>query len=478
MIYRYTTLLSLLLLMACSRPLATIPSPEPVATATALPSATPLPPSPTSLPPTPTTVPSATPLPSVTPTLAPSPEPLLPTATLIAISTDERQQLFTEVWELVRDRYLYEDYRGVDWDAVRAEYEPQIQTVQLEDFYGLLRQMIVRLGDEHSRFMSPQEVAAEEARFNNAQRYGGIGAEVRDTEEGGLIIKIAPGGPAEQAGLQPRDLIVLVEGTPFNDPAAFGPGGPISVIRGDPGTSVTLTVRSSAGEREVTVVRQIIGGDAFPEVTSQRLPDSNIGLVSVDTFYADALDGEIRSQIEALLAEGPLDGLIIDVRSNGGGFVHLMRNTIALFVDGGSIGSTVGRDVSDEQLIPNGQTIAAMIDVPIAVLTGPETVSAAEMFAAGMQVTGRAVVIGEPSAGNTENLYSYTFDDRSRLMLAEVAYQLPDGTLIEGRGVIPDVVISAEWWRYNVEDDPQIQAAVESIQASGLRSQNNDVAIP
>jgi C-terminal peptidase prc len=364
---------------------------------------------------------------------------------------------------------LYEDYRGIDWNAMRAEYEPQIQQVSLEEFYGLLRQMIVRLGDEHSRFMSPQEVAAEESRFNNVQRYGGIGAEVRDTEEGGLIVKVAPGSPAEQSGLQPRDLIVLVEGTPFTDPDAFGPGGPISVIRGEPGSSVTLTVRSGAIEREVTVVRQIIGSNAFPEVTSQRLPSSNIGLLTVDTFYADALDTEIRSQVEALLAAGPLDGLIIDVRSNGGGFVHLMRNTIALFVDGGSIGSTVGRDISDEQLIPSGQMIAGMAGVPIVVLAGPETVSAAEMFAAGMQVLGRAVIVGEPTAGNTENLYSYTFDDRSRLMLAEVAYQLPDGTLIEGRGVLPDVALSAEWWRYSVENDPQIRAAVERILNSGLR---------
>jgi C-terminal peptidase prc len=398
---------------------------------------------------------------------------LQPTATLIPISADERQQLFTEVWELVRDRYLYEDYRGLDWNAVRAEYEPQIQNVRIEEFYGLLSQMIVRLGDEHSRFMSPQEVAAEEARFNNTQRYGGIGAEVRDTEEGGLIIKVAPGSPAEQAGLQPRDLIVLVEGTPFTDPNAFGPGGPISVIRGEPGTSVTLTVSNDDDVREVTVVRQIIGGDAFPEVTSLRLPGKNIGLLTIDTFYADALDSEIRSQIEALLAEGPLDGLIIDVRSNGGGFVHLMRNTIALFIDGGSIGSTAGRDSSDEQLIPTGQSIAGMAGVPIVVLVGPETVSAAEMFAAGMQVLGRAVIVGEPSAGNTENLYSYTFDDHSRLMLAEVAYQLPDGTLIEGRGVLPDVTVSAEWWRYNVENDPQIQAAVERIQNSGVSTQNS-----
>jgi carboxyl-terminal processing protease len=101
--------------------------------------------------------------------------------------------------------------------------------------------------------------------------------------------------------------------------------------------------------------------------------------------------------------------------------------------------------------------------VPLVVLVGPDSASAAEMFAAGMQVLGRARIVGLPSAGNTENLYGHTFDDGSRLLIASVAYNLPDGTLIEGRGVIPDRTVDAEWWRYPAERDPQVLAAVEEI---------------
>jgi C-terminal processing protease CtpA/Prc len=140
-----------------------------------------------------------------------------------------------------------------------------------------------------------------------------------------------------------------------------------------------------------------------------------------------------------------------------------MRNTIALFQDGGSIGSTRGRSAGEEQIVPGGQTIPELAGVPIAVLTGPDSVSAAEMFAAGMQVLGRATVVGLPSAGNTENLYSYSFDDGSRLLIASVAYFLPDGTLIEGRGVLPDRVVDAEWWRFPLEADPQLLVALDSI---------------
>jgi carboxyl-terminal processing protease len=101
--------------------------------------------------------------------------------------------------------------------------------------------------------------------------------------------------------------------------------------------------------------------------------------------------------------------------------------------------------------------------VPIVVLTSDETVSAAEMFAAGIQALGRARVVGTPSAGNTENLLLHTFAGGSRLWLAEFVYRLPNGDVLEGRGVQPDRLITAEWWRYDLADDPQVRAAIDEL---------------
>jgi carboxyl-terminal processing protease len=451
------------LLAACSTPFASVPTP----TAMPLPSATIRATTAATAVPTaePTIVPSPT-LPQPTPTVAPTITvmPIDPTATLAPVSRDSREQIFNEAWEIVRDNYLYADYNGLDWEAVRAELAPRAAAAETpEAFYEVMYELINRLNDDHSRFESPQDVAQQQAEFEGELSYGGIGAVVREIDEGGLILTLAPGGPAEQAGIKTRDLILTVDGIPFNDPDAFGPQGPISRIRGVPGTSVLLTVQS-AGEapREVTVIRQAIPGDAFPRVEARRLP-SNVGFISIETFYVDEVDQLVREKVEGLLAEGPLNGLIIDVRSNSGGYVHLMRNTLALFIDGGSIGSTGGRTTNEEQIIPDGRTIPGMEGVPMVVLTGPDSVSAAEMFAAGMQVRERARIVGLPSAGNTENLFTYNFDDGSRILLAEVAYRLPDGTLIEGRGVLPDRTVDAEWWRFPPEADPQINAALDEI---------------
>jgi carboxyl-terminal processing protease len=433
-----------------------------------------IPPTPSPVPPTASVVPTRTPLPSATPTPPPTPTsapptptfvPVPPTPTLAPIGVEQRNQIFEQVWNIVRDRYVYEDYRGVDWEATRAEFAPRIaEAATPEDFYMLMQELIARLDDDHSRFETPQQVASQQAEFRGDLRYGGIGALIRNVEDGGLIISLAPGAPAERAGLRPRDIILAVNGIPFTDNAAFGPEGPIGAVRGEPGTPVRLTVRSaSEAPREVEVLREAVPSEAFNRVRSRLLASSRVGVIEIPSFYVDELDLRVREAVEDLLAGGDLRGLVIDVRGNSGGYVHLMRNTIALFHDGGSIGSTSGRASREDQRIPQGQSIPAMAGLPIAVLIGPDTVSAGEMFAAGMQVLGRARLVGMPSAGNTENLFGYNFDDGSRLLIAELSYRLPDGTLIEERGVIPDRLVEAEWWRLPPDDDPQLLAALEEM---------------
>ncbi|PDV98483.1 S41 family peptidase [Candidatus Chloroploca asiatica] len=430
---------------------------------------TPVPPSPVPASPTatlqPLPEPTSTPRPTATPLPSPTFEPLPPTPTLAPVGAASRLQIFERTWELVRDNYVYEDYRGVDWDEVRRSFTPRVVAAEEpEAFYALMRELIDLLDDDHSRFESPQEVAAQQAEFRGELRYGGIGAQIRTLDEGGLITSTAPDSPAERAGIQLNDLIVAVNGIPFTDTDAFGPDGPIGTVRGEPGTPVTLTIRTSnQAPREVIVFRETVAMDAFNQVRGRFLPDLSVGVVTIPSFYVDELDTKVRVAIEELLAEQPLAGLIIDVRENAGGYVHLMRNTVALFHDGGSIGSTAGRTTSEEQRIPQGKTIPGLEDVPVAILIGPGSASATEMFAAGMQVLGRARIVGEPSAGNTENLYGYNFDDGSRLLLAQVAYRLPDGTLIEDRGVIPDRIVEVEWWRYPPDEDPQLRAAVEEL---------------
>jgi carboxyl-terminal processing protease len=458
--------LLVLVLCACTPGLPNLPliaqapteTPIPAPSPTPAPSATPLPRS--------TPAPSATPPPTRTPIPSPTFEPLPPTPTLAPLAEAERTAIFERVWTLVRDRYVYTDYRGLDWNAVHDEYAPRVAAAETpEVFYAVLREMIDRLGDDHSRYESPREVAEQQAEFDGDLRYAGIGALVREVSEGGLITSIARGGPAEEAGLHPRDLIVAVGGIPFTDTARFGPEGPIGVVRGTPGSVVRLTIRSpGAPPRTLDLTRRAIDSDAFVQVEAQRLPGGRIGLLRIDTFYIEAIDERVRTELDHLLEGGPLDGLIVDVRDNGGGRLDLMLSTIGLFADGGTIGNSIGRRDTNRLRVPRGETLPGLDKTPMVVLVGPETVSAAEMFAAGMRVLERARIVGTPSAGNTENLVPHDLSDGSRLWLAELNYHQPDGSEIEGHGVRPDRVVDAEWWRYDPPDDPQIKAAIEELE--------------
>lgn len=468
-------LVSGMLLAACSP----VPLPQISAVPTAAPSAVPtsfatVAPSPQpSATPQPSPVPTAlvavepSPVPSATPEPSATPIPLTPTATFAPVGQQQRLDIFERVWTLVRDRYVYADYHGLDWDAARAEFEPRVAAAATpEAFYGLMYELIDRLGDEHSFFESPQDVAAEAAQFDGELVYVGIGAMIREVGDGGIITRVARDSPAEEAGLQIGDLILKIDGTPLTDRDAFGAAGFVGKVRGPTGTVVTLTVRAPDGTlRDVDVTRRPIPSDAFPAVEAQRLPNTDIGYLALNTFDQDNIDQLVRQQLEKLLQDGPIDGLIIDVRVNGGGRVDLMLNTIGLFADGGTIGSTQGRDRGYTLDVPSGETVPQLADVPIIVLTSEDTVSAAEMFAAGMQVLGRARIVGTHSAGNIENLSPHDLADGSRLWLAELAFSLPDGTLLEGRGVLPDRVVEADLWNYTLATDPQVRAAQAELRA-------------
>ncbi len=426
-------------------------------------------PSPTTATIVPTISAAPTSAPSAAPTSAPDPPPPTdppppPTPTLASLDAGERSRVFEQVWTLIRDRYVYTDFRGQNWDLIKAEFAPKTAAASdPTEFYDLIDEMIGLLGDDHTRLDSPQDVAEEQASFDGTLTYAGIGAMIRDVPEGILITRLARGGPADIAGLKPRDLVVAIDGVLVSDTVTLGPAGPIGKVRGPSGTAVTLTVISDGAERQVPVTRRVIAADAFPDVEALRLPNSKIGYLLIDTFSVDDLDGRVRDALENLAEAGPLDGLIIDVRDNSGGRIDYMLNTIALFQDGGTIGKSSGRDYSDTLTVPGGRVIPAYRSLPIAILTGDGSVSAAEMFSAGMQHLGRAKVVGTRSAGNTENLLSHDLEDGSRLWLAELVFRLPDGTLIEGKGVIPDREVAADYWRFPLERDPQVKAAVDVL---------------
>jgi carboxyl-terminal processing protease len=270
---------------------------------------------------------------------------------------------------------------------------------------------------------------------------------------------VIPGGPADQAGIHAFDIIQAVDGTPLTS----GQDAP-RLIRGPPNTQVTLTIQrpGEPAPRNIIITRNTV---TFAlHATARRWPGTNVAYVNLPTFSAEGISGEVASELKRLAATGPLDGAIIDLRQNGGGFISELNNTLGLFLDGGNAGYEVTLGGREEYRIPGGHTLTALHGKPIVVLTSNASESASERFAAVMQDTHRATILGTTTAGNSETVYPYDLEEGARLMLAQATYLRIDGkTGIEDKGVVPDVVLDVPWYDSPPEADPQILAAVQRI---------------
>ncbi|HEX8599981.1 MAG TPA: S41 family peptidase [Chloroflexia bacterium] len=384
-------------------------------------------------------------------------EEATPVATVMPSAA--RLELFTQVWETVRDNYLYDDFRGADWDALRDEYEALVSEVTTGDeFYLAIDDMIAELGDDHSRYISPWEAKEEDDAMSGNYNYVGVGIFSRYKEDEIQIVYVFPGSPAEEGGLRRRDVITAVDGIPITTEDED-----LSRVRGPEGTTVKLTVRSPGeAPRDIDLVRRPITGKVVP--MGHRLEaDPSVGYLIVPSFDPEDMDELVDEELAALLdGDEPLSGVIIDLRGNGGGLLDTMERIAGQFLTGES-GNYASKGSDRAMIPPRGSHYRDLRDIPLVILVDEGSESASEMMTAALQYAGRAQVVGVPSAGNTETVYPYDFDDGSRLWLAEEGFQLPDGTTLEGTGVIPDEEIDVQWSEYPESEDPHILRAIELI---------------
>ncbi|MDP9312827.1 MAG: S41 family peptidase [Chloroflexota bacterium] len=406
---------------------------------------------------TPTTAPAELPPQAATlpPTSTPGTLVVQPTPTLPVLDQVQRTALFDKVAGIIEAHYLYEDYGGVDWEQLKQEYQPRAMSAATSaGFYTSLKAMVAQLGDQHSRFLDPQ-AAYQEQGLSAGEVYVGVGVATIDDPSGRLVTTVYPNSPASEAGIKRRDIIVAVDGQPID---AQG-----QQISGPPGTSVRLQVRSpNGGQRVVTLERRPVLEQYVPEV--YLLPGTDVGYVLIQSFWPTDTPQAVEQALQQFVAaeQNRLGGLIIDVRSNRGGWRTVLEGLLAHFVEG-----EVGAFYSQSATYPLNVTPTALYpllqDLPLVVLVDRGTKSYAEVFAAVLQAKRDAQVVGVNTAGNTETIYAYNFDDGSRLWVAQEGFRLQDGANLEGRGVVPDRSIPVDWLQFSEVRDPHIVKGIELI---------------
>ena len=424
--------------------------PTATATATLVPTATPVPLQPAYVPPECTAIPLAT----IPPDQAVQASPEIQVE---EVSQGEQLSILREIGDVVEAVYVYPDYNGRDWNEIESRYQGKIEAgLDTQSFYNEMSAMIGELADEHSFFLSPVEVAEAEAELQGNVEFVGVGIYGQlDFERGRLIVvSTFPGSPAEYGGIQHHDSILSVDGQPIGDDFS-------DRLRGPQCSAVTLSVQSpGAAPRDVMLVRYAIQGNIPIDARQVTTNDgSKIGYIFIPSFFDETLPGQIEN---ALNEFGPLDGLILDLRMNGGGSSSVAYPILEYFIDG-ELGRFVSRSDSrpleiDANEIQNSQT------VPLVVMVSEDTVSFGEIVAGVLQDAGRAQIVGETSLGNVEVLHGYDFEDGSQVWIAAETFAsaFSDANW-EQTGIVPDVQAFAEWDTFHFENDPSIAAALNLL---------------
>jgi len=324
---------------------------------------------------------------------------------------------------------------------------------------GAIRGMLDATGDDHAAYLNPEQYSFQRQEIQGA--FEGIGAEV--TVKNGLITIVAPipDTPAEEAGVKPGDVILSIDG---EDISGWGLWQAINRIRGEKGTVVRIEVRRDrTGETEVLdITRGVI------QLQSVRLTMlvGRIGHLQISSFAGTTLE-ELERVLERFERSQGL-GLIVDVRNNPGGLLTSVVDITSQFVDEGLV--LYQLDGQGNRRDWNAKSGGMALDVPAVVLINRFGASASEVFAGAIIHHQRAPTIGGATFGKGSVNNMWPLSDESAISFTIARWYTPDGKLIEGEGIIPDIAVQ------NSEDeteDAQLDAAIEELTSLIAASQES-----
>lgn len=360
--------------------------------------------------------------------------------------------LYDNVWRLINNKFVDQTNNDQNWAKWRHKYDNQIKTN--EDAYVAINTMVASLNDPYTKFLDPKEFADETSSIKGSLKGIGIQIGVKD----GKLMVIAPieDTPAEKAGLLADDEILEIDGTSTKgitvDKAA-------DKIRGKEGTQVTLLVkRKDNPPKTYTITRAEIEIKSISQKipTEVNMPD-DLCYIRLSSF----ISRNAASEFGAILNNNRnKKGFIIDLRSNPGGLLTNAIYISDMFLDGGTIVSTVDRDGYKETQRASHSTYTQK---PVVVLINKGSASASEIFSGAMKDNHRAVIIGEQSFGKglVQEINKLPYDAGVNITIQK--YLTPNGTDINKKGITPDIEVKLTEEDVKNKNDVQLKKAIEVL---------------
>ncbi|MEM9691433.1 MAG: S41 family peptidase, partial [Myxococcota bacterium] len=304
---------------------------------------------------------------------------------------------------------------------------------------GAVRGMVAQL-DPHSAYMTPEEF--EQFNEDTEGSFGGIGVEVDFRDEQVIVIAPIPETPAFRAGIKSGDIIAAVDGKPLR---GLSPDKIIPLMRGPEGSTIALTIRRPP-EREPRVIKLKREFIHIRSVDGKRLR-GDVAYFRLKQFQQNS-HRELLESVAAVResSPAPLQGVILDMRSNPGGLIHEAEGIANEMLDGGGIYSTRHRGKVVEKV--DAHRGGALSRLPLVVLVDEYSASSSELVAGALQDAGRATIIGATTFGKGSVQTIFQLPGGAGLRLTTMRYYTPKGFAIQGAGVTPEIRI-----KYKEDDE-------------------------
>ncbi len=380
---------------------------------------------------------------------------------LVSTTTREgRLAVFDDVWETIQERYYDPAFRGIDWNAKRVTFRPAAAGANSsQEFYEVLRQMISSLKDAHTRVYSPEE------KFDWWNpRFVTVGLTIREIDELPTVVHVEPKSAPAQAGIRPGDLIASIDNAaasnlierrlqnswvlPSDNTGRFR--AVASLLEGPPATSVKVAWQGRNGKTASAVFQR--------HWTQRRLclhaqRKGKFAIIEIEAFtqtvaldFARALPKTLRG----------MRGVILDLRSNGGGDAEAMADIASAFVgEGVNLGRFADRSGASFELQTN--TTALWQVAPL-------------KPTAALRAKGRARIIGRETCGCVLAIRNrHSLPDGGILDVSEFDYQTADGVRLEGVGIRPDEMIKLTRSDVYAHRDRVMESAQSFLKNSGVK---------
>ncbi len=393
---------------------------------------------------------------------------------------EPNQKALDALWiKRVKNAVLAQRLNGTDDDTItenlRRRFEGQLKRAyqaRSEDAFQAYMNAFTGMWDPHTSYFSPR--TSENFNINMSLSLEGIGAVLQSDNEYTKVVRLVPGGPASKQGqLQPADRIVSV---------AQGDEKPVNVI----GWRLDEVVDLIRGPRNSVVTLEVIPANASDETITKAIAikrdevkleeqsaskdvielqrgdtDYTVGVITIPTFYADfqamqagdpnykSTTRDVRNLIKELEADG-VDGLVVDLRNNGGGALHEANDLVGLFIDKGP--TVQIRNANNDVQVLKDEDPSVAYDGPLVVLTNRMSASASEIFAGAIQDYGRGLVVGSQTFGKG-TVQAVRPLNHGQLKITQSKFYRVSGGSTQHKGVIPDIEIPSRIDKSRIGED-------------------------